>query len=721
MNWHERGDELEAQCRSWFQRRWPGGCAIIETKKNSIHGIDFAVETVHGDVFIVEVKSATGSLSDGQFTLEWISSRVGDDLYNAICRATLRRRYIIREVVRVREIRDGGWDFRAASPTGRVTWEELFPGQELPGLDMLSMRAHEERDKITIEHQMSGFGIRHLHRYAISIEKLSLGLRSVVLTEATFPFVVPHSHTVFEGGEIIYHRDLDDWDLHVASREGKSSGSVVEMACSSCGTSFYGFQTEQFCYDCYGRKTRSAYAEKISLVQEAERIAGSTDWKNAGEAQKELMARWKSAGTAGRENDDPLWERFQQARQKFFDHRTKHFEDQERAREANRQAKERLVAEAEALANSSEWKDVGEAQKELMDRWKAVGPAGRDHDDALWSGFQAARQKFFDRRTKHFEEQERAREANRQAKRRLITEAEALSDSTDWKGAGEVYKELMDRWKATGPAGRDHEGALWEGFQAARQRFFDRRTRHFENQEREREVNRQVKQRLVEEAAALSNSTDWKNAGQVQKELMDRWKATGPAGRDHDDVLWQKFQHARQRFFDQRTRHFDEQERAREVNRREKEGLVAEARDLSNSNDWKSAGQAQKELMDRWKAIGSAGRDHDDALWAKFQAKRQRFFDRRTRHFEQQEQARDANRDAKERLIRQAESLSSSTDWKGTGDELRDLMDQWKSIGPAGRDYDDSLWQRFQSARQEFYDNRTAYFEERDRSRQNRR
>lgn len=139
MNWHKRGDELEEACKAWFEHRWPGKHTIIVTKKNSIHGIDFAVETARGDVFIVESKSATGALSQGQFTLEWIGSRVNPDLYNALSRTVLRNRDIIREVVRVIkrpdgkfEFREEKYDFKIGSPTGHITWEELFPGRPRP-------------------------------------------------------------------------------------------------------------------------------------------------------------------------------------------------------------------------------------------------------------------------------------------------------------------------------------------------------------------------------------------------------------------------------------------------------------------------------------------------------------------------------------------------------------------------------------------------------------
>ena len=149
MNWHERGDILEAHCRQWMLHTWPD-CRIIETKNNSVHGIDFAVEDRHGDVRIVEVKSASGSLSDGQFTIDWIRSRINSELFAAICRCAVRRRYLIRVLVRVKEHADGRVTCSTGSPTGQLTWGDIFPGRASPSLDMTSMNASQVGDMIRV-------------------------------------------------------------------------------------------------------------------------------------------------------------------------------------------------------------------------------------------------------------------------------------------------------------------------------------------------------------------------------------------------------------------------------------------------------------------------------------------------------------------------------------------------------------------------------------------
>ncbi|MGE5506604.1 MAG: DUF349 domain-containing protein [Actinomycetota bacterium] len=643
MNWHKRGDVLEAHCRNWIQETWAGS-RIIETKIDSVHGIDFAAEDARGDVRIVEVKSGSGSLSDGQFTIEWIRQRIGSDLYSAICRCVARRRYLIRVLVRVQERADGSIRFSTGTPTGQLTWEQLFPGRQPPSLGIDGASATSDGHTIRVRHRMSGFGIEQIHLYDLPARELSLGLRQVILEQGTFPFIVPHAHTVVEGGTTTYRRGLDEWDAYFSQSDAVYEGPAVKGRCGSCGIEYFHFENEEFCADCFEWRRDNAQSQKRDIIRQAETLAESSDWKVAGEQMKGLMERWKASGSAGREKEEELWSRFQGAQQHFHDRRKRHFDERDRQREANRVAKQHLVDDARRLATSEDWRAAAESHRALMAQWKATGPAGRDHDDALWQAFQSARQTFFDRQKAHFDEQGRQREVNRRVKQQLVEDAKRLAYSEDWKDAADKQRALMAQWKATGPAGRDHDDALWQAFQSARQTFFDRQKAHFDRQERQREDNRQAKQRLVNEARGLTHSSDWKGTAERQRDLMVQWKAIGTAGRDHDDELWQAFQSARQTFFDRQKDHFESMARERERNAAQKRNLVSIASDLSYSSDWKATSDRMRELMARWKEIGPAGREVDDALWADFNRARQRFFERQTEYFEERNRLRGQRR-----------------------------------------------------------------------------
>ena len=137
-----------------------------------------------------------------------------------------------------------------------------------------------------------------------------------------------------------------------------------------------------------------------------------------------------------------------------------------------RHAKEALVAEAEELAQSEQWRAAGERLRALVDTWKGLPRLDRKSDDELWHRFSHARSAFSKRRKAHFASLDAQREEARKAKEKLVAEAESLSASTDWGPTAARYRELMADWKAAGRAQREHEDDLWNRFRGAQDVFF---------------------------------------------------------------------------------------------------------------------------------------------------------------------------------------------------------------------------------------------------------
>jgi uncharacterized small protein (DUF1192 family) len=148
-------------------------------------------------------------------------------------------------------------------------------------------------------------------------------------------------------------------------------------------------------------------ADKLALVDRAEALAETTTWRSAGEAMDELMEEWKRSGSAGREQDEALWQRFNEARRVFFNRRSAHFAELKESRAEAREAKEAPIARAEELAPSTDYDGGFTAMQDLLDEWKRAGSAGRDVDEQLWQRFHDARDPFFERRKVHLAEQRR--------------------------------------------------------------------------------------------------------------------------------------------------------------------------------------------------------------------------------------------------------------------------------------------------------------------------
>jgi len=195
-------------------------------------------------------------------------------------------------------------------------------------------------------------------------------------------------------------------------------------------------------------------------------------------------------------------------------------------------SKEKLVAEAEKIAEGSDWRAGANRLRTLLDEWKALPRIDRASDDALWRRFSSARTSYTRRRKVHFAEQNEKRDAAREVKERLVKEAESLADSTEWGPTAGRYRELMRQWKAAGPAPKDVDDELWRRFRAAQDTFFGARDATNAALDAEYAANAEVKEKLLVEAEALLPVTDLDAAKRGFREIADRWEAAGKVPRE---------------------------------------------------------------------------------------------------------------------------------------------------------------------------------------------
>ncbi len=194
--------------------------------------------------------------------------------------------------------------------------------------------------------------------------------------------------------------------------------------------------------------------------------------------------------------------------------------------------KEKLVAEAEKIAEGSDWRAGANRLRTLLDEWKALPRIDRASDDALWRRFSSARTSYTRRRKSHFAEQNEKRDAARVVKERLVKEAESLADSTEWGPTAGAYRDLMRQWKAAGPAPKDVDDALWRRFRAAQDTFFGARDATNQALDAEYAANAELKEKLLVDAEALLPVTDLESAKRSFREIAARWEAAGKVPRE---------------------------------------------------------------------------------------------------------------------------------------------------------------------------------------------
>jgi hypothetical protein len=242
-----------------------------------------------------------------------------------------------------------------------------------------------------------------------------------------------------------------------------------------------------------------------------------------------------------------------------------------------------------------------------------------------------------------------------EAKEKLISRAEQLATTTDWKKGGEEFKSLLTEWKAVGRGEKSADAAQWERFKAAREKFNSARSAYFEKRQREWASNKAAKERIVSQAESLAGSSDLRSASEQMRRLGEEWKQVGPCEKGDNDRLWARFNQARSRLRDRKQQDFEKRQREWASNKAAKERLIYQMSLLVNSNDYRAAKDQARQLDTQWRAIGPCAKEDRDRLWQQYKSAKDQLFEAAKRAGEQRKA--EARQRAQERVWRLEEQL----------------------------------------------------------------
>ena len=191
---------------------------------------------------------------------------------------------------------------------------------------------------------------------------------------------------------------------------------------------------------------KAALCEQVEAIAEKE-ISSSTEWNALSKEIEEIQAKWRGIGFATRKENQKIYERFRAACDKFFERKRASFTEFKDSMNANLEKKMAIIAEAESLKDSTDWKATGERLIELQKQWKEIGAVPRKKSEQIWKRFRAACDAFFTARDNrpagpgNFS-------GNLAAKNALIEEIKAYVPDPEKDEA--ARKEFAQKWNAIG-------------------------------------------------------------------------------------------------------------------------------------------------------------------------------------------------------------------------------------------------------------------------------
>lgn len=221
------------------------------------------------------------------------------------------------------------------------------------------------------------------------------------------------------------------------------------------------------------------YEAKVALCEKAEELLPTEvktirDWQNKTKQFNELFRVWKTIGPAAKKQNDEIWERFKGTLDTFFKDKKEFFGKLKEQQINNYNLKLDLCVRAEALKDSTDWKQTTRDLINLQKEWKEIGPVPRKHSDKIWKRFRAACDEFFNRKSDHFSHIREEEKENQRKKEELIKLVEETEFGADRSENLNKLKDFQRQWTEIGFVPFKEKDRLQNAFRSAVDKQLDK-------------------------------------------------------------------------------------------------------------------------------------------------------------------------------------------------------------------------------------------------------
>lgn len=383
----------------------------------------------------------------------------------------------------------------------------------------------------------------------------------------------------------------------------------------------------------------------------------------------------------------------------YRDYRDKVAAENEKVKEENYAKKLEIIESLKTLISSEETLNVTFNRfRELQARWKEIGLVPQSKTNDLWETYNLHIERFYDFVKINKELRDLDLKKNYQAKLDLCEAAEALAEQENIVEAFRKLQKYHDQWREIGPVATEQKEAIWERFKAASSIINRRHQEHFESLKQEQLANLERKTALCEAAELLianapTSHKEWNKAGESLMELQNQWRTIGFAPKKENTKIYDRFRSACDRFFELKHAFYADVKDDMERNLSLKEALCEAAELIQDSEEWKEATDKLLELQAEWKKIGTVSRRHAEAIWNRFRAACDRFFERKSEHFSSVEKQYEDNLSKKLALLEEMESAEVKS-----FDAIKEYQRRWSEIGYVPIKAKDEIQKRYKQA-----------------------
>ena len=365
--------------------------------------------------------------------------------------------------------------------------------------------------------------------------------------------------------------------------------------------------------------------KKQAIIEKIKSMVTSPEEANRNYQEfKQLQQEWKEIRLVPAEKANELWRNYQLYVEQYYDLLKLNSEAREYDFKKNLELKLRLCEAAEKLDQEEDVISAFHQLQKLHQEFRETGPVSKELREEIWTRFKAASTAINKKHQQHFENIRSKEEENLARKTELCEKVEAIAQEEN-KGAGDWEKhtkqiiDIQTQWKTIGFAPQKMNVKIFERFRAACDDFFAKKAEYFKSLKAKFAENAAKKQKLVEQAQALQDSTDWKSTSDKLIALQKEWKTIGMVPKKLGDQLWNDFLAACNKFFEARNAANAGTRNAERDNLARKRDIIAQLKAAAEEAGDDLQEKVQQ-LVDEYQKVGHVPFKEKDKLYAEYHA-----------------------------------------------------------------------------------------------------
>ena len=385
--------------------------------------------------------------------------------------------------------------------------------------------------------------------------------------------------------------------------------------------------------------------------------------------------------------------------------------EEERVKAANYALKLQLIDQLKELCESQDdFNKLYNSFKDIQQRWKEVKAVPQEHVNELWKNYQIYTEKFYDIIKINNQFRDYDFKKNLELKTALCETVEKLGNEPDVISAFHQLQKLHQQWREIGPVAKELREDLWARFKAASTVINKRHQEHFEKLKAKEQENLDAKTVICEQIeaidfSALKSFKDWEEKNKEVIGLQEKWKTIGFAPKKYNVKIFERFRAACDEFFKRKAEFFKSIKESMAGNLEKKKALCEKAEALKESTDWKATADILSKLQKEWKTIGPVPKKYSDAVWKRFIAACDYFFEQKNKATSSQRSVEQENMVQKKAIIEKLNAIDAQeTPEEDAGNTIRELMKEWNGIGHVPFKEKDKLYKQYHGVIDKLFD-----------------